>query len=231
MGELNMPRDEQDAVRAVNTDVLDKLIDRCVYEERPGALHPLRLASCGPYVASRLRAFEQALAEYGKAKVAKKLAETKDCVLRAGSDLAHAVQQMKERVEAEEKEGLLFHVDDQIISPYRFSEKLTVRVSYRWRQAIEDDWTYGSITFSYDSASRPDSALPPPKRKPSATKLDQERQEKLYRVWEHLKSLALYSVREYFRNGGDGKTIPPTFQAKTDPYSLGLNNYSAQFWG
>ncbi|MDI7066409.1 hypothetical protein QMO17_34815, partial [Klebsiella pneumoniae] len=62
MGEINIPRDEQDALKAVNTDVLDRLIEQCLYEERPDALRILRLESCGPYAASRLREYEKALA-------------------------------------------------------------------------------------------------------------------------------------------------------------------------
>lgn len=230
MGEINIPRDEQDALKAVNTDVLEKLIEQCLYEERPDALRILRLDSCGPYAASRLREYETALAEHCKAKAARKRAETEDRVRRAGSNLAQAVRQMQHRVATEEKEGLLFYVDDQIAPPYSFSERVTVRVSYRWRYATEDKWVYGSITFSHDVDSRPDYTVPQPRRKPSAAKQRQDRQDKLYREWELLMRLGLESVREYFREGRDGATIPQTFQAQTDPYTRGLNNYSAQFW-
>lgn len=83
--------------------------------------------------------------------------------------------------------------------PHRFSERLTLRVSYRWRRAIEDDWTYGNITLSHDVDSRPDYTMPIPNRKPGAAKQEQDRQDKLYYEWEHLMRLALHSVREYFR--------------------------------
>ncbi|VVQ18829.1 hypothetical protein PS925_04498 [Pseudomonas fluorescens] len=230
MGEINIPRHEQDALRAVDADVLDKLIEQAAYEETPSALQHLRLANCGPYVASRLRAFEQALKEHGNAKFAQKRNQTEDDVRSAGSDLAHAVQQMKQRMETEEKEGQLFYVDDQLIQPYSFSERLTVRVGYRWRRKIEDDWLEGRITFFHEVDSRPDYTIPATKRKPSAAKLRQDRQDKLSRTWMHLMELALHSVKEYFREGGDGNTMPLTFQATTDPYTRGLNNYSAQFW-
>lgn len=229
MVEINMSRDEQDALRAVDIDLLDKLIDRCMDDERSGAVYELRLISCGPYVAQKLWDFERALAEYGKAKANKKRTETRLDLLRAGSDLVHAVQMMKGRVETEQNEGALFYVDDQIISPSRFSEILTVRVSYRWRRSIEDSWTYGSITFSHNTHSYPDYVPPLSKRK-SSPKLEQPRQDKLYREWDHLRSLALCSVRDFFRNGGDASAIPPSFSAKPDPYSGGLNNYSADFW-
>lgn len=230
MSEINIPSDERDALKAIDTNVLNKLIEQCLYEERPSALRILRLESCGPYAASQLRAYEKALAEYSKAKAARKRAETEYRARRAGSYLAHAVQQMKHRVETEEKEGLLFYVDDQILPPHRFSEQVTVRVSYRWRRAIEDEWAYGSVTFSHEVDLRPDYTMPLPTRKLSAAKQEQERQGKLFGEWEHLMKLGLYSLRDYFKGGGDGSTIPQSFQAKTDSCSRGLNNFSAKFW-
>lgn len=230
MGEINISRDEQYSLKAIDADELDKLIEKCLDEKRPGFLRILRLENCGPYVASNLRAFERALGEYGIAKAAKKRAETENRARRAGSDLVEAVRQMKHRVETEEKEVLRFYVDDQIMPPYRFSEHLTVRVSYRWRPAIEDEWISARITFTHDVDSRPDYSKPLLKRKPSAGKQDQDRQDELYREWEHLMRLGVQSVREYFREGGNGAAIPQTFQAKTDSYTCGLNNFSAQFW-
>lgn len=230
MGEINIPRDEQDAIRTVNSGLLDNLIEQCLLEERPSALRALRLESCGLFVASRLRAYEKALAEYSKAKASKKRAETKLDVLLAGSCLSDAVMQMKYRVETEEKEGLLFYVDDLIRAPNRFSERLTVQVSYRWRPAVEDKWVHGSITFFHNVDLRPNYSMPQPTRKPSAAKQEQDRQEKLRREWEHLVRLGLHSIKEYFRRGIDGTAIPKEFQARTDPSTRGLNNFSTQFW-
>jgi hypothetical protein len=84
--------------------------------------------------------------------------------------------------------------------------------------------------FSHRAESRLAYTLPTTKRKLSVAKLNQNRQGDLSQEWKYLMSLALHEVREYFRAGNDGKAIPPTFQVKTDPYSRGLNNYSAQFW-
>ena len=72
MGEINIPRAEQEALRAVECDVLNQLVDQCLREERPSVLRPLRLESCGPYVASKLRAFEKEMDAYGKAKAERK---------------------------------------------------------------------------------------------------------------------------------------------------------------
>lgn len=71
---------------------------------------------------------------------------------------------------------------------------------------------------------------PPPARKPSAAKQAQERQEDLYREWKLLKDQALFCVRDYFREGRAGANIPKTFRVKYDPYTRGLNNFSAKFW-
>lgn len=230
MGEINIPRAEQEALRVVECDVLDQLVDQCVREERPSVLRPLRLDSCGSYVASKLRAFDKAMDTYGKAKAEKKSAETRYDALSAGRDLMHAVLLMKQRMATEEEEGQRFHVDDLVLPPHRFGEKMSVRVSYRWRPSAVDPWAYGDITISHDVDTRPDYTLPPPKRKPSAARQAQERQETLYREWEHLKSLALHSIRDYFRNGGNGAEIPKAFQVKPDAHTRGLNNFSANFW-
>lgn len=230
MGEINIPREERETLKAIDTDVLNKLIDRSLDEGSTNSLRALKLGSCGPYTASRLRAFEKALAEYGAAKAPKKLAETESRARRAGSNLVHAVQQMKHRVETEEKEDQLFYVDDQIMPPHHFSEHLTVCVSYRWRQTVEGEWKHGSITFTHDVDLSPDYTQPQPRRKPSASKLAQDRQAKLYEVWEYLMQSGLYSVREFFRERGDAAAIPETFQAKADSYSRGLNNASTRFW-
>lgn len=230
MSEINLPREERDALKAVDADLLDKLIEQSLYDERPDALRTLQLEWCGAYVASRFRAFVRALAEHHNAKAAKKRAETEYRARRAGSDLEYAVQQMKHRVETEEREEQFFWIDDRIMPPHSFSTLVTVRVSYRWRKTLEDEWTYGNITFSHNVNLQPNYAMPLPNRKPSAAKLKQEQQDKLYDEWEHLKSLGLHSVKQYFKEGRDGAAIPQTFQAVADSYTRTLNNFSAQFW-
>src|SRR4051812_39216451 len=86
VGEINMPRQEQDALKAIAADELDKLIEQSLDEKHPNSLRILRLENCGPYMAAQLRAFEKALTEYASAKAAKKLAETESRARRAGSD-------------------------------------------------------------------------------------------------------------------------------------------------
>ncbi|CAI1581430.1 hypothetical protein [Serratia fonticola] len=229
MSEINIPRGERDALKAIDIDVLDKLVEQCFYDEQVGALRVLRLEACGPNVASKFRGYEKALADHRKAKAAKKRAETEYSARRARSDLADAIQRMKYRAETEEKEEQFFYVDDRIMPPHRFSDRIDVPVRYQWRKTIEDEWVYGSITFSHDVDLRPDYAILLSGRKPSATKQEQERQEKLYREWDYLKGLGLYAVKEYFKAGYDGAKIPQTFQAIPDSYTRGLNNHSAQF--
>ena len=225
-----MPGEQWDALKAIDTNVLNELIDQCLYEKRIARLRSFGIESCGPYAASHFRMFERAIAEYGGAKASKKVAETEIRARRAGSDLARAIDQMKRRLETEEEEGQLFYIDDQILPPRRFSEHLTVRVSYRWRSTVDARWEYGHITFIHDVDLRPDYSSPAPKRKRSPGKREHDRQDKLYREWEQLANLGLHSVRDYFREGGSAAAIPEVFRAKPDSHSRGLNNFSARFW-
>ncbi|TWB86837.1 hypothetical protein FBZ93_12618 [Bradyrhizobium macuxiense] len=175
MGEINIPRDQQDVLAAIDTNELDRVIEQAIRGERLGELHRLPLTSCGSYIAKQLHYLEQALTEHREAKAPRKRAETADTLRRAGRDLSFAVRAMKRRMETEQKDGQLFHVDDQIIPPYRFDKRLSVRVSYRWRRTGDDEWRLGSITFVHDVDPRPDYTTPAPKRKPSAAKQEQER--------------------------------------------------------
>lgn len=145
-------------------------------------------------------------------------------------DLIYAVREMKNRLGEEELEQQLLWVDDVIWTPTRFTPNLSIRINYRWRDTAESDWTHGSITFVHEVDQRPDYTLPVPTRKLSRAKQEDEMQEKLYRIWEHLRSSGLQSVREYLKSGQDQTLIPQTFQATTESYSRHLNNYSTQFW-
>jgi hypothetical protein len=115
------------------------------------------------------------------------------------------------------------------MQPHHFGESMNVRVSYRWRRTVDDEWTFGSITFVHKVDLRPDYTMPAPKRKPSAVKQEQDLQNRLYQAWEHLMRGALHSVRDYFKEGDGGKILE-TFQATVDSHTRGLNNYSTQFW-
>lgn len=102
-------------------------------------------------------------------------------------------------------------------------------MSYRWRKTVDNEWTHGSITFIHDVDLTPDYGQPRPTRKPSAAKQQQEVQKRLFYTWEHLTKGALYSVRDYFKQGGEADNIPGTFQAKVGNSGF-LNNYSTVFW-
>ena len=230
MSATYLSEQEKAALKATDIRQVEELIDQAMWDRRMTALHDLRLVSCGPFVAERLRRFERDLAQYAKAKAAKKCAETRTRARRAGSDLLYAIRDMQHRMVEEEKETELFRVNDVISPPYRFRDRIDVHVGYQWRRTVEDEWTYGSITFIQDVDMRPDYTLPAPKRKPSAAKQEDARQETLYKHWEHLVTLALHAVRGYLKSGGEGSAIPKTFQARTDGRSRWLNNLSCNFW-
>jgi hypothetical protein len=229
MGEINTSRAEQEALDAIDIEAFGNIVDKAVREGRSTEVRQA-LYRCGPYVSSHLYQFEQAIDAHSKAKAAWKREQTASDLYRAGSDLRYAVEGMKRRVETERRQGELFFVEDAILTPRFFSKDLSVNVRYRWRQAVDEDWEYGAITFSHEVDLSPDYTLPAPKRKPSAAQRQREVQERLFRTWDHLKLLALMSVRDFFEAGRDGADIPEAFRAKADRHGHGLNNFSADFW-
>lgn len=231
MGEINLPREEHDAIRSIEVDALRTAIDRCLDTRRMNAtMRDFRLDRCGLYVAAKLREFEASLADYAGAKAWKKVADTGSSARRAGGALTSAVEQMQDRVEAQAQESQRFFINDRILPPLHFDRKLAVSISYRWRPSLDADWIYGSITFLHIYDPPPDYRVPVPKRKPSARQQERDLQDELFQQWDHFRHLGLYSLLEYFRLDRDGADIPMTFQARTDDYRHALNNFSCRFW-
>ncbi len=229
MGDINLSQTEKDALKSIDPRQLDASIDRALDGGPLGELHCLRLHDCGFYVANKLREFEDAVRQYRDAKSSRKVADAHDRAQRAGHRLSHAFGAMKQRMEEEEQEGELFRIEDHIFPPFRFYAEMDVRVSYRWRKSVADDWAFGSITFTHVYRHQPAYWEPTPKRKPSAAKQAAALQDKMAGTWEHLRLTALCTVRDYFREGGDGNRIPETFRALPDSQGH-LNNFSARFW-
>ncbi|HBP6526412.1 TPA: hypothetical protein L6A81_12295 [Pseudomonas aeruginosa] len=230
MIEINIPREVREALKSLDTAALSKQIDEIVERVVPGYLHHLGLSTCGRVIAARLHTLDMALSEHHKSKSDKKRSETGHVVGRAASDLLHAVQRMKDQAAKEELEGELFQVYDPLGQPVALRENMTVNVDFRWRRTTDDDWTSGSIAFNHVVDMRPDFSQPLPSRKPSAAKQAREREDRLYREWERLMTLALLAVKEYFRKGNDGADIPESFQVRTNPHSRSLDNHSTSFW-
>lgn len=57
-----------------------------------------------------------------------------------------------------------------------------------------------------------------PKRKPSAAEAARDLEDSLNREWERLKAQALFSMREFFRDGGDGDAVPEVFAVRPSAY-------------
>ncbi|WP_193092197.1 hypothetical protein [Halomonas colorata] len=230
MGELYISRVEQEALKKIDSDELNSIVNDCTRDAQTGGLYQFGLEGCGVYVSNKLRSFQKAVDSHSSAKSSKKREETEYQMRRAADDLTHAVQDMQERLKTEEREKQLFLIDDYTTPFFNFSGSLEVKLRYQWRKNTEDNWIHGIITFQYTPDLTPDYRIPLPKRKPSAAKLAQERQERLRREWEHLKLLSLHSLRDFFREGGNGHDIPLCFKVTPDSYSRGLNNFSAIFW-
>ncbi|WP_322517152.1 hypothetical protein SR870_06235 [Rhodopseudomonas palustris] len=214
--DIYMTTSERTALSAVDSRKLDELIDKAVDEERSGCLGTLNLRLCGPFVSGRLDTLERTLSRYREAKSSRKREEVAYDLERAKRDLSSAVRTMQERADEEMRDQQHFHVEGEIAPPYRFSHKLTARVSYRWRKTVDDDWTHGNITFVHNVDTLAHLRFPPSKRKLSARKQQQELQKQLSDTWEHMMRSALYSVRDYLKEGRDPVAIPETFVAKAD---------------
>lgn len=230
MSQIYIPQAERDTIKSIDPVELRSRIDLCLQEAQFSVLRSLDLDYCGQYISSQVRNFEQDLKNYCMAKTDKKRTDLRTDALRSGMRLIQAVEQMQTRIAEEEKEEQLFYVDEHIHPPYQFNENLSVRVNFRWRSSSEESWNIGEINIIYKIDTKLNLNPHFPKRKLSTNQIQRHRQDELYKDWEHLKSLALYSVKEFFQNGGDGFDIPKTYHVKTDPYSRGLNNFSANFW-
>ncbi|QTT87535.1 hypothetical protein [Pseudomonas chlororaphis] len=230
MSYINLPSDQQAAISDVDETVLRAAVHKCLDEECVGPIHGLGLSNCGPYVATKLHGFQQAIAEYSKTKAHAKRDRIRQDALHAGSDLIRAVQQMKGRLETERQEGELFFIDDQIRPPLHLSKRLSVRVPFRWRASPSADWNHGQLTFVYDFSPQPNYTQLPPKRKPSAAKVARDLEDRLFEEWGRLKMQALFSLREFFRKGGDGDAVPEVFSVRPSLHGGGLNNFSCNFW-
>lgn len=229
MSYINLPPNQQREIAAIDVSALRAALDKCERDELITPIYTLGLSGCGEFIAAEYRAFEQALAAYSKAKAHAKREQTRADVLRAGSNLVHAVEQMQERVRTEQEQAQLFVVDDQILAPSRFSSPLKITVCYQWRPSSDAQWAYGQVTFVHEFTPLPDYTQPLPKRKLGAAKAASDLQDKLYREWEYLKMQALCAVRDFLRDGGDGTDIPESFVVRASQYGGGLNNFSCRF--
>ncbi len=230
MGEINVTDKEIDAIKAIDERELSALINEAIHQERSSSLLRLPLSDCGPYVANHLHLFEVALKRYREAKTAKRQEQTALSARSAGSDLLFAFQQMKRRMETEERNRLSFFIEDNIFWPSHFTKDLSVTVSYRYRNTPSDEWAFGTITFRHQFIPTLRYSTTQSTKKPSASKQAATLQEELASQWNYLMKSALYTVRDYFVDGGDGGKIPDHFEAVPDRTGQ-LNNFSLRFWG
>lgn len=230
MGRLYLSDREMASIRAIDADAVREGVDRALDEGSASALRDLRLATTCGTVAYHLNRFERDLATYAKAKAAAKRRETWSRAWSSGHDLMYAVDAAKERAERQEIETRLLYIDDHILPPYRFGERVEVDVHYRWRPTPEATWRCGTITFFHDVDMSRDHSVPQPSRKPSRAKLEAQREAMLFDRWDHLRMLGLDAVREYLTTGGDGLLIPERYEAKPGRNDRHLNNFSCDFW-
>lgn len=230
MGRLYLSDHEMAAIKMIDANAVREGVRQALDEGSASALRPLHLSMTCEAVAHHLNRFERDLATHANAKAAAKRKETWSRAWSSGDDLMHTVHAMKERAERQEAETKLVYIDDQISPPYPFSRRVDVRVHYRWRKTPEAAWNFGTIAFFQDVDMGRDYSVPQPARKPSRAKMEAQREATLFDQWDHLRMLALDAVREYLTTGGDGSSIPKTYEVKPDRNDRHLNNFSCDFW-
>lgn len=229
MAVINLPKDQMDAIGAIEPKQLNRLIERAIETEDSGALGSC-LRACGSYISDQLRSFERALKTHREARSATKRDRTGRELRQAAYDLSYAVAAMQQRVDEERKDGELFYIEDRVLAPFRYSRRLSVTLGFRWRRNTSEVWQHGQITFTHAYEPPRDPSIFTRKPKLSAAKQEQELQKQLSHAWNDLMKHGLWSLREYFKQDGDGAKIPKFFTAIPDSYSRTLNNFSTDFW-
>lgn len=230
MSHLNFLKSEVDALKLIDAMRLDDAISRCVENRSRLELIPFRLDLCGDYVARRAREFDSTLQAFAVAKASKKTEATHYAALKAGSALSSAFRQTQVALQQEIQDAELFRVYDDMMPPGRLAAAMSIRITYQWRASAGDAWTRGDIVFAHTVVPRVNYLAPVPKRKPSTAERERKLQDDLYTEWEHLKRLALSSLRKHFRDGGSAATVPKVFPVVLDSYNGQLNNHSTDFW-
>lgn len=217
-------REEIEWLKGIDDLELSRRINRSLEEEQIAPLSDLQLRLGGAFICTCLKRYEVALVEYRRSKSIEKRRRTFQLALRAAQSLESSVRQAKFRAQNDEKNDSLFFVDGEVTPPPDFADQLSVRINYRWREALEETWNYGSINFTHLVA-----APSAPATGKAALRADRQRQGRLYAEWNELARIALFSVKEFFLEGGKGGAIPPTFRIVSDDGGS-LNNFSAKFW-
>lgn len=227
---MYLSSDEVNALKALDVRELENAVDKALDSRSTSPLYGVSLSRCGSYVSLKRQHYMRDLERHAAAKSQKKRDETWKSAWKAGDDLKFAVRRSIERAKEQEKETELYRVDEAAHAPITFSEKLSARISYQWRESTDQSWQFGSITFVHNVDLSPDFRYPERRQNLSRAKAEQQRQAKLYGHWETLVRGAKHSVREFLKSGGRGDMIPEIFEAKPSAGDRYLNNFSCDFW-
>ncbi|MDF3608377.1 hypothetical protein PE067_20855 [Paracoccus sp. DMF-8] len=225
---ITLNANELEAIESLDGRALRDAVHEVTASRSTTALRRLELHRLGHYVSRAESRISTALIELGKAKSSAKVLRLERDLSDARWDLISAVDQMKARAEEEKQDANRFRILDRIMEPPILRPDMSVTVSYSWRPAGEENWRYGSIGFRHRHVASFYHQAGSEHRKPSPRQREREEEEALLQVWFHLRDLALFSVRDFFRDGGDGASIPEEFTAVTERGSL--NNFSLRFW-
>lgn len=226
MGDLNTSDHVMKTIRNVDPHALDTALEDCLAHRRCSGLTGFGLANCGEHVASELRSFESAVNALSLAKSARKIDQTGQLARRAASSLSSALRNAQTAIAGEELQRELFYIDDEIRPPFRLDEEMSVFLTFQCRASATDPWDHGHIEFTHQRRALKVNA-PSARRGAAQRRL---RDDALFREWDHLRKLSLWSLREFFRKGGAARDVPKRFAVRVQGYERSLYNGSEKFW-
>lgn len=227
---LYLPESEKIALYSVDGHEHWKAIANAVDHQDMRYLSHLSLDRCGPAVAGRRDELAISIAKLRESQSSLTRRRRRVDVDRAARALSFVLNALIERARKEDEDRKLFVVNHLVDPPLALREEMSVWVSFSWRRSEEDQWSYGHIVFKH--RYRPRISVDDAKRarKRSAAQREDDLEAALEREWTYLRDGALYAVRDYLRQGGDGQKIPEEFKVVTDRYTGALDNFSCKFW-
>jgi len=183
---------------------------------------------CTPHLATQLGIFKRAFTTWQSAASEGKRLESECFAQKMADTLRHSLRETLYQLSQEVTEERLYIVDEYV-SSRRLGGSLEVTVKFEWRDSVFDDWKSGSIHFVYESnLKKAVERMNKGKRKTRA-ELRRQIEEALDTELQSMESSAFQTVRNFFREGGTGRSIPEEHLVQRSLHSDHLNNHSLNF--
>ena len=89
MSALYLSQQEMSAIKEIDVREAERCVKQALDRVNANALYDLQLSGCGQHITDQLRRYERDLANYAKAKAARKRAETRSRAWSSGHDVVY----------------------------------------------------------------------------------------------------------------------------------------------